>query len=218
MRIRQHVNPLRLEYSAPHGRAIELPVGREVEVELGCADAQFLFERARLDPARVEIGLEIRAELVVEVNAKASAVGAKVTAYYTNIQTELGYLFAPGSIARLFVNFPDPWFKKRHHKRRLVTEELVAACQTVLARGGELFFQSDVFEVALEAMAVLEAHSGEFVNRAGPWSFWKAGNPYGARSRREEACAAEGLPVWRLMYEARQGSLAHRQLDPREVL
>ena len=42
-----------------------------------------------------------------------------------------------------------------------------------------------------------------FTNAAGPWSFWKAGTPYGCRSRREEGCADEGLPVWRILYRRR---------------
>lgn len=199
MRIRPHVNPLRLEYRAPHGRAIDLPAGREVEVELGCAEAQFLFERAAKEPARYEVGLEIRQELVADVNARARELGVDVRAVFTNISTELATLFEPASVARLFVNFPDPWFKRRHHKRRLLSDDVAAAAAAVLVPGGELFFQSDVFELALDAMAVIEACPA-FTNRAGPWSFWRTGNPYAARSRREETCDTEGAPVWRLLY------------------
>ena len=60
MRVRQHVNPLKLGYLAPRPDRIEVPFGREVEVEVGCADARFLFERAAADAARLEIESFIR--------------------------------------------------------------------------------------------------------------------------------------------------------------
>jgi tRNA (guanine-N7-)-methyltransferase len=198
MRIRQHVNPLRIEYLlAPRVRPMDLPPG-EVEVELGCGEAWFLFDRARMDPARACVGVELREELVHAVNRRAAAEGARVKAVFANNNAHLSTLFGPASVGRIFINFPDPWFKRRHHKRRVMDDALVDACHRALRPGGELFFQSDIFELALEAMAMLEAKEGRFDNRAGPWSFWKAGNPFGARSRREATCEAEGRPIWRL--------------------
>jgi len=51
-------------------------------------------------------------------------------------------------------------------------------------------------------MAVLE-QTGELVNRAGEWSFWRAGNPYGARSWREQNAEETGLAIWRIRYTRR---------------
>jgi tRNA (guanine-N7-)-methyltransferase len=200
MRIRHHVNPLRSDFLVPRGLFLAVEPGRAVEVELGCADAQFLFERAAQDPARQEIGLEIRADLVDQVNLQARSSGARVEAHFANANVELPHLFAPGSIARFFVNFPDPWFKQRHRKRRVVDDALVLACAVALAPGGELFFQSAVFDLALDALAVFEDHPADLANQAGPWSFWKRGNPYGVRSRRERWCEETGTPVWRMLY------------------
>lgn len=200
MRIRQHVNPLKASLLVARAARLELPAGREIEVEIGCAEAQFLFERAAKDPARVEVGLEIREELVGPVNRKAKELGVDVRAVFCNVNVELGRLFAPGSVARFFVNFPDPWFKRRQHKRRVMDDELAEACWRALRPGGELFFQSDVFDLTLDALAVLEARPDRLENLAGEWSFWKRGNPYGVRSRREVGCAEEGAPVWRMLY------------------
>jgi tRNA (guanine-N7-)-methyltransferase len=202
-RHRQHVNPLKASYlergAAP---ALELPAGREIEVELGCADAQFLFERAALLPEVIPIGVEIREDLVAEVNARARKLGSPVRVLYSHANLDWPHLFPAGALARVFVNFPDPWFKRRHRKRRVVDAPLACALARSLRPGGELFFQSDVWSVALDALAVLEAEP-LFENQAGPWSFWKAGNPYGVRSRREEGCAEEGAPVWRMLYRTR---------------
>ena len=57
MRIRLHVNPLHIGYETFRGVRPQLEPGRPVEIEVGCADAQFLFERAKIDPGRHYLGL-----------------------------------------------------------------------------------------------------------------------------------------------------------------
>jgi tRNA (guanine-N7-)-methyltransferase len=172
----------------------------DVEVELGCADARFLFERAPHFPERLFFGLEIRQPLVDEVNEQARALGlGNLRAQYCHINVDLDALFPDGSLARVFVNFPDPWFKRRHQKRRLMNEELVDVLHRKLRADGELFFQSDVFDLALDALAVLEMAPEKFANVDGPWSFARA-NPYGAQSLREVRCEERGMRIWRMCY------------------
>lgn len=180
-----------------------LPVDRAIEVEIGCADAQFLFERAAREPDRMYIGLEIREYLVQCVNREARSRGLPVHAVFCHANHHLRQLFPPGSVQRVYLNFPDPWFKRRHRKRRMVDLELAAGIHRVLAGQGEVLFQSDVWDVALDAMDVFERLDALYENRAGAWSFWKRGNPYGARSWRETHCEDEGLPIWRLWYGRR---------------
>lgn len=200
VRVRQHVNPLKSSYRERHVEPLVLPAGREVEVEIGCAEAWFLFDRGAQDAERLEIGLEIRPELIEPVNRRARVERPNVRAVFAHATLDLTRLFAPGRVARLFVNFPDPWFKRKHHKRRLVDDELVVAMHTVLRPGGELFFQSDIFDTSLDALAEIEERPDLFTNAAGPWSFWKGGNPYGALSRRDMQCQTEGVPIWRILY------------------
>jgi tRNA (guanine-N7-)-methyltransferase len=202
-RRRQHVNPLGLGFERFRGARPDVPPARPVELEIGCADAQFLFERAARDPGRAYVGLEIRDQLVDEVNERAAREGTPVQAVFAHANHHLTDLFAPVSIARVFVNFPDPWFKRRHHKRRLVDDELARDIHQVLEPGGELLFQSDVWAIALDAMGVLDALDELYQNQAGPWSFWRGGNPLGARSWREQHCEEEGLRIWRLLYRRR---------------
>jgi tRNA (guanine-N7-)-methyltransferase len=198
-RHRLHVNPLKASYFERPAERLELPPGKDVEVELGCADAQFLFQRAERAPDIVPVGIEIREDLAVEVNARARRLGSPVRVVFAHANLDFAGLFAPGSLARVYVNFPDPWFKRRHRKRRVMDAALAAAIAAALRPGGELFFQSDVWSVALDALAALEAEP-RLRNQAGAWSFWKRGNPYGVRSRREEGCEEEGLPIWRLLF------------------
>ena len=199
MRIRQHVNPLGLHFEAFRGERPELVDGRPIEVEIGCAEAQFLFERAAVDPDRSYIGLEIRQDLVALVNRKARDERLPVQAVFCQAQLHLAELFAAASVARVYINFPDPWFKRRHHNRRMVDATLVAAVARVASPGADVFVQTDVWAIAIDAMSALE-RDGRFANVSGEWSFWRAGNPYGVRSWREQNAEETGLPIWRMLY------------------
>jgi len=200
MRIRQHVNPLLVHFDRFHGSRPELPADRPIEVEIGCAEAQFLFERAAVDPSRTYVGLEIREELVHRVNRRARAAGVPVQAVFCQAQLHMPEVFGGRAIDRVFLNFPDPWFKPSHRGRRMIDRRLALAIHAALRPGGDVFVQSDVWEVALDAMEVFERLPERFTNLAGDWSFWRAGNPYGARSWREQNAEETGLPIWRIRY------------------
>jgi len=200
MRIRQHVNPLKSDLlDIADVPRIEVEAGRALEVELGAAEAHFLIDRAREDAATAFVGVEIRRELVEAVNAACTAAGpANVRSVFANMSVDMGRLFHDGSVRRFFLNFPDPFFKRRQHKRRAINPGLMAAIGRALAPGGELYVQTDIFALALDAMAALEADAA-FANAAGAWTFLRE-SPYVAKSRRERQCETEGVRVWRLLY------------------
>jgi len=202
VRIRQHVNPLGVHFEVFRGELPMLDPARITEVEIGCADAQFLFERAAIEPGHQYVGLEIREDLVALVNKRARRDAAPVHAVFCQAQLHMAEIFAPGTVDRVFINFPDPWFKRRHHVRRMVDAVLADAVAMIAKPGAELFIQSDVWEIALDALAVFERDE-RFANAAGEWTFWRAGNPYGVRSWREQNAEETGLPIWRIMF-ARQ--------------
>lgn len=201
MRIRQHVNPNQVHFAQFRGVRPVLD-GRPIELEVGCADAQFLFERAARDPARQYVGLEIREDLVKQVNRRARSLGVPVQAVFCQAQLHMPELFAAASVDRVYVNFPDPWFKRRHHERRMVDAALADGIARVARPGADLFVQSDVWDIALDAMATFE-RDDRFVNLAGEWTFWRAGNPYGVRSWREQNAEQTGLAIWRIRYRRR---------------
>jgi tRNA (guanine-N7-)-methyltransferase len=201
MRIRQHVNPNQLHFARFRGDRPALD-DRAVELEIGCADAQFLFERAARDPSRHYVGLEIREDLVKLVNRRARALAAPVHAVFCQAQLHLAQVLPPGSVDRVYINFPDPWFKRRHHGRRMVDDALADGIATVARAGADVFVQSDVWDIALAAMATFE-RADRFANIAGEWTFWRGGNPYGVRSWREQHAEETGLPIWRIRYRRR---------------
>ena len=203
MRIRQHVNPNTLKFETFRGELPPLDPTRETEVEIGCADAQFLFERAAKNPNRTYVGLEIREELVVRINQQARNLRTPVYGVFCQAQLHLGTIFGDAKVDRVFLNFPDPWFKTRHHERRRIDARLAAGLAEICKPGAEVFIQSDVWEVALDAMNVFERAWQWFDNQAGEWTFWKTGNPYGVRSWREQNAEETGLEVWRALFRRR---------------
>ena len=180
---------------------LELPVGNTaVDVELGCADARFIIELAQRFPERLLVGLDIREAFLADGRASVASLGLdNVRLEVCNLLVDIGHLFAPGRIARFFVNFPDPWFKRRQHNRRWLTAEAVDALVRALQPGGEIFVQTDVWAIALESLALLEEHD-RLHNVHQQWSFWRGGNPFGVRSTREVLCEQDRLPIWRLRY------------------
>jgi tRNA (guanine-N7-)-methyltransferase len=201
MRIRQHVNPLRSDYLRIPVEPLHLPAGPPIEVELGSADARFLMERAAEAPSGWYVGIEIRRGMVDLANRDSRRRGlAQVRSVFANLSVDLPRLFRPESITRFFINFPDPWFKHRQRKRRVVGEELIDQMLPLLRHGGEIHLATDIFAIALDAMAVLEREDPRrFRNLCAPWSFMSASR-FAARSRRERRCEAEGIRIWRLGY------------------
>ncbi len=201
VRVRHHVNPLRPGLRSLSPSRLPLRSGPQapaVDVELGCADAQFLFQLAQKDASAQYIGIEIRQAWVDDVNRRAAEVGLPLCAVHAHINVDLPALFAGHRVRRFFINFPDPWFKRHQHNRRVVTPELARILVELLEPEGELFFQSDVWDLALDAMAVFESEP-LLRNARSEWSFL-AHSPYGVQSLREERVLSQGQPVWRMLY------------------
>jgi tRNA (guanine-N7-)-methyltransferase len=173
-----------------------------LEVELGSAEAWFLMGRAKEAPAARYVGVEIRRELVDKANDEcARAALSQVTSVFANMSVDLPRLFPAQRVRRFHINFPDPWWKSKQQKRRVVGEPLFDALFPLLEPGGEIHVASDIFELALEAMAGMEAEvpRRRFENLRAPWSFLHH-SPFAARSRREVQCEGEGTKIWRLAY------------------
>lgn len=218
-RIRQHLNPLRSDYLCIPGLApISAPEGIPVEVELGSAEAHFLMTRAVEDPNRRYVGVELRRDMVRWANedAQARGVADRVVSVFANISVDLPRLFPAGRVSRFFINFPDPWFKKWQHKRRVIEPTLVDQMMCALAPDGEIFVNTDIFDLALDAMAAMEMDD-RLANGVEPWTFLRQ-TTFSARSRREVQCETEGRKIWRLVYRRVQpGVTTTRPIDPQAL-
>ncbi|KAJ1399408.1 hypothetical protein SESBI_30342 [Sesbania bispinosa] len=104
-------------------------------------------------------------------------------------------------------NCPDPHFKKRHHKRRVLQKPLVGAIVDNLVAGGQVFVQSDVLEVALDMRNQFdEVDSLKHVDALDPAMLcdsegWLLSNPMGIRTEREIHAELEGSKIYRRLYQ-----------------
>ncbi len=176
--------------------------GSTIEIEIGPGRGGFLFERAEAAPEAGLIGFEVRRKwaTIVDERLKKRGLGARARVFAEDAREALLRLSPDGSVARVFLHFPDPWWKKRHQKRLVMGDTLLGSIVRLLPPGGELFVQTDVEERA-EDYARMVATAPELVPAGdAPGSPHLAENPYAARSPREHRAIADGLPVHRLRY------------------
>ena len=99
-----------------------------------------------------------------------------------------------GRLQMVTIQFPDPWFKKKHAKRRMVNVELIDAIVGKLAAGGRIFVQTDIEPLAEEMFGLFNNESR--IQRA-----QTDGDPFPVRTERGTAVREKGLPVYRELYE-----------------
>lgn len=197
-RIRKHTNPFnvtarigRLDREAVFGRSAPF------EVDLGCGASGFIRERARNHPERDFIGLEVRKPLVEQAAERRLDEGPRNFAvFHANAHLNVADLAEPGEIVLFHVHFPDPCFKKRHRKRRILQPPLVRQMAQMLPIGGAIYAQSDVEPLAREMFTFLrmeQALEGELFPVDRP-------APVPERTEWERQHAAEQEPVWRMWF------------------
>ena len=127
-----------------------------VHIEVGTGKGQFVLGMAKQNPNINYIGIELfdsvivcALERIVEAEKPANLRLLKVNG------AKLQEYFAKGDVARVYLNFSDPWPKKRHAKRRLTHEGFLKLYESVLIAHGEIHFNTDnrgLFEYSLVSM------------------------------------------------------------------
>ena len=114
------------------------------DIDIGAGKGKFLNELATAHPERNLLAVERSAKYHRLCCDRAARRGlTNVRLLRTTGEDLLFRLLAEASVASMYVLFPDPWPKKRHHKRRLIKPEIVAAMARALAIGGLLLVKSD---------------------------------------------------------------------------
>ena len=164
VRVRQHVNPLKaslqVQAPAPQWSEVYASVSRPLVVDIGCGGGRFDLMMAKRYPEKNFLGVDIRAPLVERGNAWGSHAGVVDNLHFAECNatvsmgkwlTSYADVYAGGddtAVELVTIQFPDPHFKKRHHKRRVVQSALVRAIAEGLTPGARVFLQSDVQEVS----------------------------------------------------------------------
>ncbi len=165
-----------------------------VSVELGCGYGLFLRDLAALAPERPFLGVERDRGAALRAARKlmlAEAPNARVVvgdAFWAIHQ-----LFQPGELADVYVNFPDPWPKRRHARRRYVRQPFVEELYRKMAPGHTVYLATDVAAYAEEIELLFDAHPGFAGGRVET-------KPTPVSSKYELEFAAQGLPIHYLVY------------------
>ena len=134
----------RLDWAAAFGR--EAPLLVDVGSGLGESTAQAAADRPDWNVLAVEVYVPGLAALMTRVERQGLE---NVRAVEANAPELMDHLLAPGSVSEVWVFFPDPWHKKRHHKRRLVSTEFAGLVARKLAPGGVWRLATDWEDYAL---------------------------------------------------------------------
>lgn len=186
------------------GRAIDFDAvfGRRAPriVEIGFGNGEQLLFAARNEPQHDFIGIEVHGPGVGRLLNAAADEGLRNLRVFQHDAVEvLRDAVAPASLAQVRIYFPDPWHKKRHHKRRLVQPGFVALLCEQLAPGGLLHLATDWENYAGHMLDVLDAEP-RLRNRAGP-----RGTMPRPEWRRQTHFESRGLKlghgVWDLLYD-----------------
>lgn len=161
-------------------------------LEVGFNRGRFITELAERNPDKNVIGIEIRRRFGIRLAQMCGeAEGPKnLRVIWGDAKILMPKIFAPSSLSDMFVTFPDPWWKKRHAKRRLVDTHFAAEIAEKLESGGQIWVKSDVAMIAEEIKEALIARP-ELDSLV---SFEQDDLPL---THRERSCIKHGLPIHR---------------------
>lgn len=140
-------------------------------LEVGCGHGHFLNAFAEAHPARLCLGLDIIAERIERANRKKNRARLPNLHFlHASAGDFLMTLPADAQFAAVFVLFPDPWPKRRHHKNRLMQGDFLTEVARRAGQGMRLYFRTDDSAYFTAAATTVRAHSDwEIVDE--PWGF-----------------------------------------------
>lgn len=171
-----------------------------LEVEVGSGKGLFLLSAAAVAPERNFLGIEIAAKYAHHAAARLARRGlANACMVHGDAARVFGEVLTAGSVAAVHVYFPDPWWKARHKKRRVMTAGFLAEVERVLVSGGRLHFWTDVeeyFQTTIELIGQTTRLGGPFLvpERA-------AEHELDYRTHFERRMRLSGEPVYRAEFE-----------------
>ncbi|MBN2528636.1 MAG: tRNA (guanosine(46)-N7)-methyltransferase TrmB [Deltaproteobacteria bacterium] len=184
------------DIDGPVNPAIILGEGN-FELEIGFGRGQFIRERAAAADVKI-LGIETKRKLVYLCAEKAKQQKLdNLVVMHGDAREVISRMQPDGVFQSVFIHFPDPWWKARHQKRKVVTDAVTEDVVRLLKPGGHYFVQTDVDFRAEEYLQILNAnphlepvHGNGMIDE----------NTFLARSSRERRSMELGMPVYRILF------------------
>ena len=205
--MRQHVNPLsqffQLPLSLPSKNVLFKKSHYPIHLDIGSAKGEFLIELAVKYPDWNFVGLEIREPLVSLCEKKRRKLELNNLKFlFCNVNVSLDEWLSDldyGQLKRVSIQFPDPWFKRKHFKRRVLKTNILNSIAKAMSKDGEIFIQSDIFKLIESMTNTIDKNI--YFNRkdVGDLRFINE-NPYKVKTDREIFSLKKNLLIYRVMY------------------
>ena len=206
--MRQHVNPLSKNFEVIEKipSLIEMFGNSKLNLHLdiGCASGEFLFDLALFNTNWNYIGIEIRERLVktAKVKVRDRAINNLYFVYgnASNILNDFHSKSIIKNLKSISFNFPDPWFKKRHYKRRVIQPEFIEILSNSMQKGSFIFIKTDVKDL-FEYMdcTISSDFSFKKINKK-DFNYSESFNPNKLPTKREKYVVVNKLDIFENIY------------------
>ena len=177
------------------GKWLETFGGSRLELEIGCGKGRFINTLAQQNPDVLFIGLEREQGALVMAAEKAVESGLSNIRFIDGDAAKLSEFFTPDELARVYLNFSDPWPKSKHSKRRLTYRDFLMSYAGVLKDNGEIFVKTDnkgLFEFTLNELAFCD-----FKMKNITFDLHSTGME-NVMTEYEERFSSQGMPIYRV--------------------
>lgn len=126
-----------------------------IHIEVGMGKGKFIMELARTNPEVNYIGIERYSTVMLKALQKREQLQLSNIYFMCIDAKNMAEIFEPGEVARIYLNFSDPWPKDRHAKRRLTSPQFMEVYDKILSRDGRVEFKTDnrgLFDYSLESV------------------------------------------------------------------
>ena len=170
-----------------------------IEIEVGMGKGKFIMELAQKHPETNFIGIERYSSVLLRALQKREELEIPNIYFMCVDAKELGEIFAPGEVEKIYLNFSDPWPKDRHAKRRLTSRQFFARYDAILKPDGRLEFKTDnqdLFTFSLEEIPEAGWHLDASTRDLHHDSVLNEGN---IMTEYEEKFSSKGNPICKLI-------------------
>ena len=167
-----------------------------LQLELGCGKGGFTCAAAAAMPETLLVAVEKVPDAMVVAMERAVEAELRNVRFLDIDAARLPELFAPGEVERIYINFCDPWPKKKQFKRRLTAPGFLALYKQVLKPGGEIWFKTDnqpLFDWSVETFEAAGFRLSQVTHDL------HAGGSVGIMTDYEKKFYGEGKPICRLV-------------------